>query len=193
MASIKEKMILGQLYNASEPILVAERAHAHTICHHYNSTPNCGSPRESTLQPLFGQLGKNVLIEPPFFCDYGYNIFLDDDVYFNFNCTILDCAPVRIGKGVKFGPGVQVYTAGHPINPSDRAQGLEYALSITIEANVWVGGGSILLPGVHIGCNTVIGAGSVVTKSLPANVVAVGNPCRVIKSVSASEAAILQQ
>ena len=183
MASEKEKMIAGQLYNASDPKLVQEREHTHIICHTYNSTPNGGPSRQATLHQLMGKVGENCFIEPPFFCDYGYHILLGDDVYFNFNCTILDCAPVRIGNGVKFGPNVQVYTAGHPIDPSDRARGLEFASGVAIGQNVWVGGGSILLPGVHIGHNTVIGAGSVVTKSLPANVVAVGNPCRIIKHI----------
>lgn len=195
MATEKEKMIAGQLYYASDPILVEERENAHVICHEYNSTPgdraertgkaNCLN-RKAILKKLIGQVGENCLIEPPFFCDYGYNIVLGDNVYFNFNCTILDCAPVYIGHGVKFGPGVQVYTAGHPIDLSDRLKGLEFAASIEIGDNVWVGGGSILIPGVQIGKNTVIGAGSVVTKSLPSNVVAVGNPCRVIKQIETS-------
>lgn len=183
MASEKEKMMAGQLYNASDPILVKERERTHVICHDYNSTPNGGPSRQGSLNQLMGKVGKNCFVEPPFFCDYGYNIFLGDEVYFNFNCTILDCAPVQIGNGVKFGPNVQIYTAGHPINSGDRAQGLEFANGIEIGNSVWVGGGSILLPGVHIGDKTVIGAGSVVTKSLPANVVAVGNPCRVIKHI----------
>ncbi|NER81900.1 MAG: sugar O-acetyltransferase [Leptolyngbya sp. SIO1D8] len=181
MESAKEKMISGQLYNASDPILVQERVHTHEVCHAYNSIPNGGPTRENYLNQLMGEMGKNCFIEPPFFCDYGYNIFLGNDVYFNFNCIVLDGAPVRVGNGVKFGPNVQLYTAGHPLDPSDRAKGLEFATGIEIGDNVWIGGGSILLPGVHIGQNTVIGAGSVVTKSLPADVVAVGNPCRVIK------------
>ena len=184
MASEKSKMMAGQLYFAADPSLVSAREHAHAICHAYNLQPNGGEHRQVDLSALMGQVGRNCLIEPPFFCDYGYNIFLGDDVYFNFNCTILDCAPVRIGNGVKFGPGVQVYTAGHPIDPRDRAKGLEFAIGIEISDNVWVGGGSLLLPGVTIGENTVIGAGSVVTKSLPADVVAVGNPCKILKRIA---------
>ena len=187
MASEQEKMIAGQLYYAAEPMLVAAREKAHAICHDYNSTPNGGPHKNDLLTQLMGQVGQNCFIEPPFFCDYGYNIFLGDDVYLNVNCTILDCAPVRIANGVKFGPGVQVYTAGHPIDPGDRAKGLEFATPIAIDANVWIGGGSILLPGVRIGPNTVVGAGSVVTKSLPANVVAVGNPCKVVKAIDVKD------
>ena len=183
MASEKSKMMAGQLYSAADPSLVSARKHAHAICHTYNLQPNGGEHRQVDLSALMGQVGRNCLIEPPFFCDYGYNIFLGNDVYFNFNCTILDCAPVRIGNGVKFGPGVQVYTVGHPIDPHDRAKGLEFAIGIEISDNVWVGGGSLLLPGVKIGENTVIGAGSVVTKSLPADVVAVGNPCKILKRI----------
>ncbi|MEL6496433.1 MAG: sugar O-acetyltransferase [Cyanobacteria bacterium J06623_7] len=181
----KEKAILGQLYNASDPILVKERDDAHQVCHQYNATSDRLKQKE-ILNKLLGKVGNNCLIEAPFFCDYGYNIFLGDNVYFNFNCTILDCAPVYIGNGVKLAPGVQLYTAGHSIDPSDRALGLEFATSISIEDNVWIGGGSILLPGVSVGENTVIGAGSVVTKSIPSNVVAVGNPCRIIKRISRS-------
>lgn len=182
MVTEKEKAISGQLYNASDPILVKERDDAHLVCHQYNSSRD-RLKQEEILNKLLGKVGSNCLIEAPFFCDYGYNIFLGDNVYFNFNCTILDAAPVYIGNGVKLAPGVQLYTAGHPIDPSDRAACLEFATSIKIDDNVWVGGGSILLPGVSVGENTVIGAGSVVTKSLPSNVVAVGNPCRIIKQI----------
>lgn len=183
MVTEKEKAIAGQLYNASDPILVKERDDAHLICHQYNSFSDRLN-KKAILNKLLGKVGSNCLIEAPFFCDYGYNIFLGDNVYFNFNGTILDCAPVCIGNGVKLAPGVQIYTAGHPVDPSDRASCLEFATSIRIEDNVWIGGSSILLPGICIGENTVIGAGSVVTKSIPSNVVAVGNPCRIIKKIS---------
>ena len=182
MVTEKDKAIAGQLYNASDPILIKERDNAHLICHRYNSSRDRLKQKE-ILNKLLGKVGSNCLIEAPFFCDYGYNIFLGDNVYFNFNCTILDCAPVYIGNGVKLAPGVQLYTAGHPIDPSVRALGLEFATSIRIADNVWIGGSSILLPGVCVGENTVIGAGSVVTRSLPSNVVAVGNPCRIIKQI----------
>ena len=128
--------------------------------------------------------GSDVWIEPPFFCDYGTNITLGDRVYFNFNCVVLDPAPVRIGDDVFFGPGVHIYTATHPLNHIERKSGLESAREIEIGSDVWVGGGAILCPGVKIGARSVIGAGSVVTHSLPDDVVAAGNPCRILRTFS---------
>jgi maltose O-acetyltransferase len=126
---------------------------------------------------------QGVWIEPPFYCDYGSNITLGDKVYFNFNCIILDIAPVVIGSGVMFGPAVQIYTATHPLNAAERNSGLEFGLPISIGDDVWVGGGAIICPGVKIGARSVIGAGSVVTKDIPEDVLAVGNPCRVIRAI----------
>ena len=123
-------------------------------------------------------------LEPPLRCDYGSNIRLGDRVYANFNLVVLDCAAVTIGNDVLIGPNVGIYTAGHPVDPGLRRQGLEFALPITIEDGVWIGGHAVIAPGVRIGRNSVIGAGSVVTKDIPANVVAVGNPCRVVRSVT---------
>lgn len=128
-------------------------------------------------------MGEGVWIEPPFHCDYGSNIILGDKVYFNFNCVILDCAAVTIGSNVCFGPAVQIYTATHPLNAIERRAGLEFAKSIEIADDVWIGGGAIICPGVRIGARSVIGAGSVVTRDVPADVIAAGNPCRALRTL----------
>lgn len=140
-----------------------------------------------TLSELAGQIvcasGK-VSIMPPFYCDYGTHIHTGDNFFANYNCTILDVAKVEIGKNVMFAPNVAVYTAGHPIHPEMRNSGYEYGISVKIGDNVWIGGNVVITPGVTIGDNTVIGAGSVVTKDIPANVVAAGNPCRIIREIT---------
>lgn len=132
---------------------------------------------------MFGAIGENVWIEPPFFCDYGQNIRVGANVFFNFNCVVLDVAPVEIGDNVLFGPNVQIYTATHPIDAATRRSGLEFGKPIRIGSDVWVGGSAIFNPGVTVGSRTVIGAGSVVTRDLPDDVFAAGNPCRVIRSL----------
>lgn len=181
MLSEKQKMLAGSDYLASDAELTRERTLAHTTCHGFNATPGCNSEKLKILAQSFGSCGTDCYIEPPFFFDYGYNLFLGQNVYLNFNCIILDCSVVTIGDFVKFGPNVQVYTAGHSLDNAKRLQGFEFAKPITIGSNVWVGGGSIILPGVDIGKNAVIGAGSLVSKSIPANVVAFGNPCKVVR------------
>ncbi|MEO1446418.1 MAG: sugar O-acetyltransferase [Cyanobacteria bacterium J06635_11] len=179
----KEKMLCGEYYNAASPKLVTERELAHSLCHRYNASPGCTPEKLLMLSSAFGRIGDDCYIEPTFFCDYAYNLCLGDNVYINCGCTVLDCAKVTIGDGAKLGPNVQIYTAGHPLAPQRRQAGEEYALEISIGANVWIGGGSILLPGVSVGADTVVGAGSVVTKNLPSGVVAVGNPCRVLREI----------
>ena len=181
MVSEKEKMLSGAIYNASDPLILAERQHAHTVCRAFNAQVNWTKDGLNPLLCLFSAVGPGVYIESPFLCDYGYNIHLGAGAYFNFNVTILDCAPVRIGQDVKFGPGVQIYTAGHSLNPTARAQGEEFALPVTIGNNVWIGGSAIVLPGITIGDNAVVGAGAVVTKNVPEDVIVAGNPARVIK------------
>ena len=175
-------MLSGEFYNASDPELVQERARAHTICRTFNSVIDQTTSCLLTLFEQFDSVGENSYIEAPFLCDYGYNIRLGRGVYFNFNVTILDCAVVDIGDFVKFGPGVQIYTAGHSLEPDRRKAGDEFALPVVIEENVWVGGSAIILPGVHIGHDAVIGAGSVVTKDVPSGATVVGNPARIIKT-----------
>ena len=135
------------------------------------------------MRELFGQTGPKIYIEPPFACDYGSNIFAGDDLYMNFNCVVLDCAEVHFGSQVMCGPNVQIYTATHPLDPELRCSGSELAKPIRIGNRVWLGGGTIVCPGVTIGDDTTIGAGSVVTRDIPAKVFAAGNPCRVIKTL----------
>lgn len=178
----KEKMLAGELYDATDPQLVAERRRARDLLHALNASRDGQRElRMDIVRRLVGAAGEGVWIEPPFFCDYGSNIRLGDRVYFNFNCVVLDVAPVTIGSDVLLGPAVQIYTATHPLDPAARRSGLEAAKPIAIGSDVWVGGGAILLPGVTVGDGTVIAAGSVVAGDVPAGVLAAGNPCRVIR------------
>jgi maltose O-acetyltransferase len=185
MSSEKEKMLAGELYNASDPELLAERKRARKLIRHLNdSGPDDIVLREQILHELLGNIGKGVYIEPPFFCDYGYNLFLSENVYFNFNCTVLDVNHVNIGANTLIGPGVQIYTATHPMHRDDRIQGLEYSRPVSIGDDVWIGGCAIICPGVNIGSGSVIGAGSVVTRDIPPGVFAAGNPCRMIRDLA---------
>ncbi|HBL11064.1 MAG TPA: maltose acetyltransferase [Cyanobacteria bacterium UBA11162] len=181
----KQKMLAGELYLASDLELTALRKRASHLTRLYNATTEEElEKRSQLLQELFGKLGSNAQITPPFYCDYGSNIDAGDNFYMNYGCVILDCNTVHIGDNVLCAPYVQIYTAYHPIDPHERLTGRELAAPIKIGNNVWIGGGVIINPGVTIGDNTTIGAGSVVVKSIPANVVAVGNPCRVIRQVN---------
>lgn len=182
--SEREKMLADEPYRGSDPELAQARTRARLLLARFNaSSPLVLDERRAILQELIGALGAEVWIEPPFFCDYGAHIRLGLGTYFNFGCVILDCNWVEVGAHCKFGPNVQLYTAYHPVDPTQRRSGLEMAAPIRIGDNVWVGGGAIIGPGVEIGADTVIGAGSVVTRSLPARVAAVGNPCRVIREL----------
>ncbi len=178
----KERMLAGELYDGFDAELVAERRRARMLLYDYNhSTPDDTDGRRAILAKLFGKIGRHVEIEPPFRCDYGYNILAGDGLYMNFGCIVLDCALVEIGAGVLFGPAVQIYAASHPTDPALRRTGRELARPVRIGDNVWIGGGAIIGPGASIGDNATIGAGSVVTRDIPARVVAAGNPCRVIR------------
>jgi len=184
MYTEKHKMLKGDLYNASDPELANERLRARLLLKQLNdSRSDQQELRQQVLKDLIPSQGDNLWIEPPFYCDYGSNISVGDKVYFNFNCTILDVMEVLIGNNVLFGPSVQIYTAMHPIDWKERATGLEFAKPITIGSDVWIGGGVIICPGVTIGHRSVIGAGSVVTRDIPEDVFAAGNPCRPIKSL----------
>lgn len=184
MQSEKEKMIAGNLYNPSDSILVKERRHARITCGAYNkSHPDEKIRRKELLEDLLDNKPHNLYIEPPFYCDYGYNIQLGDNVYMNFNCCILDVSVVKIGNNTMFGPNVQIYTATHPLEYKARNSGIEYAKPIAIGDNVWVGGNATICPGVTIGNNVVVAAGAVVTKSFPDDVVIGGNPARIIKTI----------
>jgi len=184
MKTEREKMLAGELYDPYEPELVAMRLRARELFKAYNdSNPGEKELRTGILRDLLGTVGKNPIIEPPFYCDYGANIHAGDNVYFNFDCVVLDVAEVKIGNNVMCAPKVQIYTASHPLDHELRNSGLENAAPIEIGDDVWIGGGVILCPGVKIGARSVIGAGSVVTKDIPAGVLAVGNPCRVIREL----------
>jgi len=176
----KEKMLAGEYYNAMDSQLSAERAKARQLTHRLNVT-EYGDPEAAVkiLKDLIPKSGKHFWIEPPFFCDYGYNIIVGDAVYFNFNCVVLDVMPVTIGNNVLFGPNVQIYTATHPVDAAERRKWLEFAKPITIGDDGWIGGGAIICPGVTIGDRCIIGAGAVVTKDIPDDSIAVGNPARV--------------
>lgn len=184
MPTEKERMLAGDAYDASDPELVADRLRARTLCQRLALAPprELDAEHEEIILQLFGRK-TDAYITPPFFCDYGSNIRMGSRVYFNFNCVVLDVAEVTIGDNVLFGPAVQVYTAGHPMDTAERRSGIEFGRPITIGNDVWIGGGAILCPGVRIGDRTVIGAGSVVTKDVPADVFAAGNPCRVIRQL----------
>lgn len=181
----REKAAAGLLYDANNDAeLIQQRLEAKVQVHAYNHLdPRDLEGKKRILKTLLGKTGEHVLIEAPFHCDYGYNIELGENFYSNVNLVILDCAKVSIGRNVFIAPNVGLYTAGHPLDAERRNQGLEYAHPITIRDNVWIGGGVTVLPGVTIGEGAVIGAGSVVTKDIPAHVVAVGNPCRVLRTL----------
>ncbi|HAA26860.1 MAG TPA: maltose acetyltransferase [Cyanobacteria bacterium UBA8553] len=181
----KQKMLAGELYRSTDSELVAQRQSARRLTRLYNSTTEQEQERRSQiLFELFGAAGLTIEIEPPFYCDYGSNIFAGDGFYMNFGCVILDCNRVDIGEKVMCGPAVQIYTATHPTDPEVRLSGLEFAAPVQIGNNVWIGGGAIICPGVTIGDDTTIAAGSVVVKDIPARVVAAGNPCRVIRHLA---------
>lgn len=184
MATELQKMLDGELYVASDPQLVEMRVKVRSLLSRYNLIPfEQVNERQELIGQMFGQVGRNPDIQGPFYCDYGSHIYAGDNLFMNFNCVVLDCAEVRLGNNVQFGPNVQIYTATHPLIAAERIKGPELAYPITIGNNVWLGGGVIVCPGVTIGDNTTIGSGSVVTKDIPANVFAAGNPCRIIKEL----------
>ena len=178
----REKMLAGETYNCLDPELEAERQKAKELLRLYNLSEDTPE-RQTILQEMLGAIGQNSIIWPPFYCSYGKNTYLGDHVFMNYMCTILDNNEVRIGNHVMIGPNVQIYCAAHLLQAEARNQGLEVAKPITIEDNVWIGGGAILLPGVRIGRNAVVGAGAVVTRSVSANTIVAGNPARVIREI----------
>jgi maltose O-acetyltransferase len=180
--SERAKMIAGRLYRCDDAELVAARIRARQIVQRYGATdPSAEDERQALLASLFAALGGGVVLVPPFHCDYGWNISLGAGSYVNCNCVILDCAPVTIGATAQIGPGVMFCAATHPVDPAQRALGLEYAQPIVLGSNVWVGAGVVIGPGVTVGDNSVIGAGSVIMHDVAANVVAAGSPCRVLR------------
>ena len=182
MSTEKEKMLKGELYYANAPELFAEREYARKVLFQFNSTLDRGE-RARLLLPLLGSVKQNFHIESVFHFDYGYNIHLGENFYANVGCTILDEAEVRFGDNVLLAPNVGIYTACHPTDVEQRVAGIEFAKPVKIGDNVWIGADVTILPGVSIGDNAVIGAGSVVVHDIPADTVAVGNPCKVIKKM----------
>ena len=184
----KEKMLSGNLYKLEGEELTADRIRMRKLIQKFNcSLYDEDELRISVLKELFAKTGKNIIIEPPFYCDYGYNISVGDNFYANFGCIILDVCCVEIGKNVFLGPQVNIYTACHPINVKSRAEKLEFGKNVKIGDDVWIGGNSVVNPGVEIGSNVVIGSGSVVVKNIPDGVVAAGNPCKVIRKIDENE------
>jgi len=180
--SERAKMIAGQHYLSDDAELLAARIKARQIVQRYGATdPAAADERQALLVSLAAQLGDDVVLEPPFHCDYGWNISLGAGAYVNVNCVILDCAPVTIGALTLLGPGVQLCTATHPVDPGERERGLESALPIVVGTNVWIAASVVIGPGVTIGDNSTLGAGSVVLDDVPANVVVAGNPSHVVR------------
>ena len=177
-------MIAGELYDALDPELVSMRERARDLCQALNLTAEADTDkRRSILMNLFGKGGDTVWMQPPFYCDYGSNIHLGERVFFNFNCVVLDVCEVRIGDFTLFGPGAQILTPLHPLDAGLRRR-QEYGKPVSIGSDVWVGAAALILPGVTVGSRSVIGAGSVVTRDVPDDVFAAGNPCRVIRAIA---------
>ncbi|QLT98458.1 maltose O-acetyltransferase [Enterobacter hormaechei] len=183
MSEEKQKKIAGEYYRPGDDTLRADRLRARHIVHRYNHTaPDEKAERRALLADLLGQ-SEGTYIEPSFRCDYGYNIYLGNNFYANFDCVMLDVCPIRIGDNCMLAPGVHIYTATHPLDATERNSGLEYGKSVTIGHNVWIGGRAVINPGVTIGDNAVIASGAVVTKDVPANAVVGGNPAKIIKMI----------
>lgn len=190
----KEKMLSGQLYMATDEEIAKMSLKSRQLLDQFNQTSFTDfTKRAKIAKKLFGSTGNNLIMSNPFYCDYGSNIYVGDNFYTNFDCMILDVCKVTIGNNVFFAPKVSIYTATHPIDAAVRATGLEYGKPVTIGDNVWVGGNAIINPGVTIGNNVVIGSGSVVTKDIPSNVIAAGNPCKIIRSITEEDKAYWQQ
>ncbi len=181
----KEKAKLGLLYNANyDEELIHDRNVCKDMCYEFNLLkPSQVKEQQELIRKMFGKTKVNFCITAPFYCDYGYNIEVGENFYTNHNCVILDCAKVTFGDNVFIAPNCGFYTAGHPLDVDQRNEGLEYAYPIHVGNNVWIGANVSVLPGVTIGDNSIIGAGSVVTKDIPSGVVAVGNPCKVVREI----------
>ncbi|UJH90298.1 sugar O-acetyltransferase [Antarcticibacterium sp. 1MA-6-2] len=182
MKTEKEKMIAGEMYNPMDRGLVEDRKQTRLLLKAFNDTAEDQLSERGRIQKtLLPNASKDLYLQPPFYCDYGFNMKVGKRVFFNFNCVVLDVAPVSIGSRTMFGPNVQIYTATHPLDHKERSSGVEYAKSIVIGEDVWIGGSAVICPGVTIGDRSVIGAGSVVTKDIPEDVFAASNPCKVIR------------
>ncbi len=181
---LRDRMKSGKLYNTADPQLQAQQRQCNELVYDYNATrPSETQRREELLKQIFAEVGEGCWIEPPLRANWGCNTHLGKNVYANFNLTLVDDTHVSIGDSVMIGPNVTITAAGHPIDPDLRRQVMQYNFPVRVEENVWIGAGAILLPGVTVGKNSVIGAGSVVTRDIPPNVVALGTPCRVLREI----------
>ena len=186
MQTEKEKMLAGEMYDASDSLLIQERKNARELIHRLNIAEYGNEfAHKQIISDLLPNAATDIYIEPPFLCDYGYNIFTGEKVYFNFNCVLLDVMPIQIGSNVLFGPNVQIFTATHPVDAIERRKGPEFAKPIAIGDDCWIGGGAIISPGITIGDRSIVGAGAVVTKNIPPDTVVVGNPA---KSIATNDA-----
>jgi acetyltransferase-like isoleucine patch superfamily enzyme len=193
MQTEKEKMLAGNLYKACDPLLRKEREMAKEILFDFNNlSPVEIEKRNKLIKKLVGKTSERFHIEPPFRCDYGYNIEIGENFYANYNLIILDCAKVIIGDNVLIAPNVSIYAAGYPLHFELRIEEYEFAMSVTIGNNVWIGGNVVINPGVKIGDNSVIGSGSIVTKDIPANVLAFGNPCKLVRQITSDDKKLWQ-
>lgn len=183
----KQKMLANEYYYAMDPELAQDRSRCRTLLDEFNAIPPQSAERHPIAEILFGSWHQDNFINVTFQCDYGSNIFFGKGIEMNYNCVFLDCGKIVIGDHVFMGPAVQIYAVNHPLDPVERRSGKEIGLNVTIGNDVWIGGGAIICPGVTIGSGSVIGAGSVVTKNIPENSLAVGNPARVIRSVVNSD------
>jgi len=181
----KSKRLGGQLYDNQDPILLREHVYVQTLLHKYNAlSPHREKARKRFLKKILGHTPGDIVMEQPFYCDFGYNIFIGEHFYSNYNLTILDCNRVTIGRNCLIGPNVSIITVNHPLDRSDRVNHLEYAKPVVIGDDVWIGCGAVINPGVTIGNNVVVGSGSIVTKDIPSDTLVVGNPARCIRKLS---------
>ena len=184
MPTETERMLAGEPYDPTDPALVADRARARDLVRRYNATTEAERDhRRTLLDALFNAGGGDAVVEPPFRCDYGYNVAVGTDFFANFGCVFLDVVPIRFGDRCLLGPGVHVYTPTHPIDPDERATGRERGEPVTVGDDVWIGGRAVVTPGVTIGDGAVVAAGAVVTSDVPGRVVTGGNPARVIREI----------
>ncbi|MCR5803848.1 MAG: sugar O-acetyltransferase [Clostridia bacterium] len=184
----KERMLKNLPYKAWLDGLAEERMECKKKIYEYNNLPpEKAEEKTKLIKEILGKTGDYINIEAPFHCDYGYNIEIGENFFANYNFIVLDVGKVRIGENVQIAPNVAIYTAGHPLHPDSRNSGYEYGIDITIGDNVWIGGNTCIMPGVTIGNNVVIGGGSVVTKDIPDNMIAVGNPCRVVREITEAD------